>query len=188
MQIFYALSRISDDGETGVWKENWQTAKIASGNFGTFAVFIQEFKEAFTSITSVDDTMKKLKSLRMGSNSADEHTGKFNLLIDKAGMANAGAPVLIDFYQSSLAPWLIQLIYQGIVPTTLDDWKKKAILLDHNKWLAQSYIGGRSMYTPQKKKKAIYKFNHYAPSSSRDDDAIDVDRLAVTIQKLSFPE
>ena len=44
------------------------------------------------------------------------------------------------------------------------------------------------MYTPQKKKKAIYKFNRYASSSSRDDDAMDVDRLAVAIQKLSFPE
>jgi len=34
----------------------------------------------------------------MESNTADEHTGKFNLLIDKAGIANVGAPVLIDFY------------------------------------------------------------------------------------------
>jgi len=42
--------------------------------------------------------MRKLKGLKMGSNTADEHTGKFNLLIDKAGMANAGALVFIDFY------------------------------------------------------------------------------------------
>jgi len=98
LQIFYALSRILDGGETGVWKENWQTAKIAGGNFGTFAAFIQEFREALSSVTSADNAMRKLKSLRMESNSADEHTGKFNLLIDKAGMANAGAPVLIDFY------------------------------------------------------------------------------------------
>jgi len=111
LKIFYALSRISDDGETGVWKENWQTAKIAAGNFGMLAAFLQEFKEAFTSVTSVDDAMRKLEGLRMESNSADEHTGKFNLLINKAGMANTGAAVSIDFYQSSLAPWLIQLIY-----------------------------------------------------------------------------
>ena len=44
------------------------------------------------------------------------------------------------------------------------------------------------MYIPQKKKKAIYKFNCYTPGFSRDDDVMDVDRLSVTIQKLSFPE
>src|SRR6266508_2178491 len=104
LQIFYILSRISGDRETGIWKENWQTVKMVVNAYGTFNAFCDKFKAAFTSVTSTDDAMRKLKGLKMGSNTADEHTGKFNLLIDKAGMANVGAPVLIDFYRSSLAP------------------------------------------------------------------------------------
>ena len=133
--------------------------------------------------------MRKLKRLKMGSTSADEHTGKFNLLVDQAEMANAGAAILIDFYRSSLADWLIDRIYQGTVPVTLEDWKTKAIQLDYNRRLAQSYTSGGRSNAPQKKKKAVYKFNRYTPQSSkRDDDAMDVDRLAVAIQRLPLPD
>ena len=72
----------------------------------------------------------------MGATSADEHTANFELLVDKAELATAGDAILIDFYRSSLAPWLIERIYQGDVPTTLQEWKERAILLDHNKRLA----------------------------------------------------
>ena len=41
LKIFYALSRISDEGETGIWKENWQTAKMNANNFGLLAGFLQ---------------------------------------------------------------------------------------------------------------------------------------------------
>jgi len=61
LQIFYALSRISDNGETKIWKENWQTTKMAPNAYRTFTAFCNEFKNAFTSVTSMDDAMRKLK-------------------------------------------------------------------------------------------------------------------------------
>ena len=55
----------------------------------------------------------------MGATLADEHTANFELLVDKAELAMAGDAILINFYRSSLAPWLIERIYQGDVPNML---------------------------------------------------------------------
>ena len=120
---------------------------------------------------------------------------QFELLVDQAGLATASAEILIDFYQSSLSPWLIERIYQGEVPTTLAAWKTRAILLDNNKRLAQAFTGtggksfGGNKFQGQGNKKKKFVFRRYPqPSNRQDDDAMDVDRLAVQIQRLSFED
>ena len=125
----------------------------------------------------------------MGATSADEHTANFELLVDKAELATAGNAILIDFYRSSLAPWLIERIYQGDVPDTLQEWKERAILLDHNKRLAAAFTGGGHSGGHAKGKKKKFNFRRYPQAStSKDPDAMDVDRLAVEIQRLSYEE
>jgi len=133
-QVLFALSRVSDEGAVGVWKENWLNTHTGGANpgYGNLAQFFLEFAAAFTATTSTQEAMRKIKALKMGGRSTDEHTAQFELLVDQAGLATAGDAILIDFYRSSLAPWLIEHIYQGEVPTTLAEWKTRAILLDHN--------------------------------------------------------
>jgi len=69
----------------------------------------------------------------MGKSSVDEHTTQFELLVNQAGLATAGDPILINYYRTLLAPWLVERIYQGDVLTTLVNWKTHVILLDYNK-------------------------------------------------------
>ncbi len=190
-QVLFALSRVMDEGPAGVWKENWINSH--QQNYGNLIQFFADITAAFVATTSVQEAMRKLKNLKMGGNSVDEHTAQFELLVDQAGLATAGDPILIDYYRTSLASWLVERIYQGDVPTTLVNWKARAILLDHNKRLAASFTGGGrpsgSGYQGNKKKK--FTFRRYPQQSSnqkKDDDAMDVDRLAVEIQRLSFKE
>jgi len=149
-QVLFALSRISDEGNAGVWKENWistvDTVQNRRNNpqqgYGTLANLFAELTAAFTTTTSVQEAMHKVKSLKMGTSSANEHTAQFKSLVNRADLATTGEAILIDFYHASLAPWLIERIYQGEVPNTLAQWKARAILLDHNKQLAVSFTGG----------------------------------------------
>ena len=138
--MLFALSRVADEGPAGVWKENWINSH--QQNYGNLVQFFADITAAFVATTSVQEAMRKLKNLKMGGNSVDEHTAQFELLVDQAGLATTGDPILIDYYRTSLAPWLVERIYQGDVPTTLVNWKARAILLDHNKRLAASFTGG----------------------------------------------
>lgn len=124
---------------------------------GTLRQFYIDITTAFTATTSVQEAMRKMKSLKMGNMSANEHTAQFKLLVDRADLAQAGDAILINFYRSSLSPWLVECIYQGEVPTTLQEWKTRAILLNHNKRLAASFTGGgRSGGSGGKKKKFTF--------------------------------
>ena len=138
-QVLFALSCISNKGPAGVWKENWISTH--QQGYRTLVQFFQDITAAFTATTSVQETMCKLKTLKMGGMSVDKHTAQFELLVKKAGLATTGNLILIDFYQLSLTPWLIERIYQGVVPTMLQEWKAHAILLDHNKRLAAVFTG-----------------------------------------------
>ena len=149
-QVLFALSHISDDSNAGVWKENWLASVNAAQNraqnpqngYGTLQQLFMDIMAAFTTTTLVQEALRKLKSLKMGATSADEHMANYELLVDKAELAMAGDAILIDFYRSSLAPWLIERIYQSDVPNMLQEWKEHAILLDHNKRLATAFTGG----------------------------------------------
>ena len=196
-QVLFALSRISDNGNAGVWKENWLASVNAAQNcaqnlqngYGTLQQLFTDIMAAFTTTTSVQEALRKLKSLKMGATSADEHTAIYELLVNKAELATAGDAILIDFYRSSLAPWLIERIYQGDVPNTLQEWKERAILLDYNKCLAAAFTGGGHSGGHAKGKKKKFNFRQYPQAStSKDPDTMDVDRLAVEIQCLSYEE
>ena len=105
-QVLFALSRISDDGNTGVWKENWlasvnvaqNRAQNPQAGYGTLQQLFTDITAAFTMTTSVQEALRKLKSFKMGAMSANKHTANFELLVDKAELATAGDAILIDFY------------------------------------------------------------------------------------------
>ncbi len=161
--------------------------------YGTLANLFAKLMAAFTVTTSVQEAMHKVKSLKMGNSSANEHTAQFELLVDQADLATAGEAILINFYHALLAPWLIERIYQGEVPNMLAQWKARAILLDHNKRLAASFTGGGQSgggfnSRGGKKKFTFRRYPEASSSKVRDDDAMDMDRLAVEIQCLSFEE
>jgi len=90
-QVLFALSRVSDEGAVGVWKENWLNAHTGGANpgYGNLAQFFLEFAAAFTATTSTQEAMRKIKALKMGGRSTDEHTAQFELLVDQAGLATA---------------------------------------------------------------------------------------------------
>jgi len=67
-QVLFALSRVSDEGAVGVWKENWLNAHTGGTNpgYSNLAQFFLEFAAAFTATTSTQEAMRKIKALKMG--------------------------------------------------------------------------------------------------------------------------
>ena len=124
-----------------MWKENWLALVNIVQNqvqnpqvgYGTLQGLFADITAAFTMTTLVQEALQKLKSLKMGMTSANEHTANYELLVDKVELATAGDAILINFYQSSHTPWLMEQIYQGDVSNTLQEWKECVILLNYNK-------------------------------------------------------
>ena len=64
-QVLFALSRISDDGNAGVWKENWLASVNAAQNraqnpqngSGTLQQLFMDITAAFTTTTSVQEAL-----------------------------------------------------------------------------------------------------------------------------------
>src|SRR5438445_7771032 len=84
-QVLFALSCIVDEGPAGTWKENWISPHQQEG-YGNLIQFFTNITAAFVATTSVQEAMHKLKNLRMGGNSVDEHTAQL-LLVNQASLA-----------------------------------------------------------------------------------------------------
>src|SRR6266571_2170349 len=88
-QVLFALSRVADEGPTGTWKENWIMSHQQQG-YGNLTQFFADITATFVATTSVQEAMHKLKNLKMGGCSVDEHTTQFELLVNQASLATTG--------------------------------------------------------------------------------------------------
>jgi len=184
-KIAFVLSLL-DSGEPAMWKEQF-VKSIMDGDeidFPMYEEFLAAFKKAFKDVDQVNEALNNLGRLRQGNKGAEEHTTTFRLLVGKAGISSERNPnhqVLIDLYQRSLKPKLIeQIMSMENIPKTVEEWYEKAILFDNN-WRRLMTAMGR---TPRNDQNFGQNRNYQNQSRNRDPNAMDIDAMSPEHQKL----
>jgi len=146
--------------------------------------FLTAFKKAFRDVDQVNEALNDLGRLRQGNKGAEEHTMTFRLLVGKAGISSTRNPnhrVLIDLYQKSLKPKLVERIMSmENIPETIEEWCEKAILFDNNWWRLMTTMG----CTPQNDQNSGQNRNYQNQSQNRDSNAMDINAMSPEHQKL----
>ena len=107
-------------------------------------------KEAFQPYDAPGDTLKEMKTLRMGNNSIEEHNAHFKMIVTKSGL-DATSPVVIDYYPETFnIPLQRRILSLENPPKTLKDWYDWAAQLDNN-WRRMQRILGRSQESNDRK-------------------------------------
>ena len=136
-KIAFVLSLL-ESGEPAMWKEQFIRSCMDGDDIGfpMYEEFMTAFKNAFRNVDQVNEALSDLGRLRQGDKAAEEHMTTFRLLVGKAGISSERNPnhrVLIDLYQKSLKPKLVERIMtMERIPETIDEWYEKAILFDNN--------------------------------------------------------
>ena len=137
------------DKEALQWKELYLELLTdpTTGNivFPTYTKFLDDLKEAFKAADRTGEAMNKLTNLRQGNKMAEEIATEFRLLAGQAGLektTHSDNLHLIGLFRNTLRPALSQRILFGeTVPTTFEDWVKKAIQYDTNYRMAMALTG-----------------------------------------------
>jgi len=175
-----------DSGEPAMWKEQFIKSAMDGDeiDFPMYEEFLQLFKNAFKDVDQVNEAMNDLGQLRQGNKTAEEHTTTFRLLVGKAGISSANNPnhrVLIDLYQKSLKPKLVERIMSmERIPETIEEWCDKAILFDNNWRRLMTTLGRNPRFNQNNGQNRTYQNS----SRTKDPNAMDIDAMSPEHQKL----
>jgi len=175
-----------DSGEPAMWKEQFIKSAMDGDeiDFPMYEEFLQLFKNAFKDVDQVNEAMNDLGRLRQGDKTAEEHTTTFRLLVGKAGISSATNPnhrVLIDLYQKSLKPKLVERIMSmERIPETIEEWCEKAILFDNNWRRLMTTLGRNPRFNQNNGQNRTYQNS----SRTKDPNAMDIDAMSPEHQKL----
>ena len=77
-KIAFILS-FMDEGDALSWKEQFLEEAMSTfpHNYGTWADFERDLREAFQPFDAPGDALEEIKNLQMGSNSIEDHNAKF---------------------------------------------------------------------------------------------------------------
>ena len=182
-RIAFMLSYMTDK-EALQWKELYLELLTDSttGNivFPTYTKFLNDLKEAFKAADRTGEAMNKLTNLRQGNKTAEEIATEFRLLAGQAGLektTHSDNLHLIGLFRNTLRPALSRRILFGeTVPTTFEDWVKKAIQYDTNYRMAMALTGqtNRAGGSAQRNR-------GWAPRNveTKDPNAMDIDGMSV---------
>ena len=148
---------------------------------GMYKSFIEEIEKDFSPYDAPKDTIYKMKELRLGKSSIEEHVSKFKMLVTKSRLAKKDT-VAEYFRETLLIQLQTKIMSLHTPPTTLDEWYKWAIQLQNNFMRMQSAInrtrGNHAAPTTNNKKtdnKGPRRFYFY--HSHKDPNAMDVDAM-----------
>jgi hypothetical protein len=148
--------------------------------FPLFEDFIDELNAAFEPVDAVGDAMKKLRTLKQGTRSAEELVTEFNLFCSKAGITQSGDTTLINLFQPGLNKPLLEKILDGeTVPMTIAGWKAKAIQLDNNYRRKMAILGKTRDNRGQQTTNTGRRFYRPNNQQTKDPNAMDVDALSI---------
>ena len=122
-KIATALALIKGE-DASIWAET-QLEAIQEGVPGaivTWSEFLKEFKGHFGDTTPTETAVRKLKTLNMGSKTAEQFNTSFNNL---KTATKWNEPALLDRYKMGLTEDLCHAIYQcDPIPRNLKDWQE----------------------------------------------------------------
>jgi Ty3 transposon capsid-like protein/Zinc knuckle len=132
-RIGYALSFMKE-GEADSWKGQFLTkVKTTSDyDFGTWEQFQTDLTKVFKPYDAPGEALEKITTLKMGTNSIEDHIAKYRVLLSKAGI-DVTQPTAIDYFQKSLpVPLQKELMRLPTPPKDLKEWYEWAMRLDSN--------------------------------------------------------
>lgn len=181
-KIAYVLSYMTE-GDAESWKEEFLEEKAkAPGplDLGTYKDFITEITKAFKPYDAEGDALEKIKAIRMGSNSAEDHVAQFKMLVTKAKLDTTSAMLIDAFRETLKIPLQRQILSMEKPPTTLTEWYEATIKLDNRYRRIQRIIGRAN---PDQGKNDREKKKEEEPKrrwtfAKKDPNAMDVDFLS----------
>ena len=187
-KIAFALSYMTK-GAAQTWAVTFRQRAIsrATISMGTFEDFVKEFKTAFEHHDAVGNAISWLAHKRMTSRSNGTFEPPLTMYI--AGFQNHVAQsgitdhnVLIGFFSAGIPSGLMKSIYSmETVPTTIDDWYKKALTLQTH------YERAREVEQRRRNPAGTYQpFATTSTTTARDPNAMEVD--AIKVAKLTKEE
>jgi hypothetical protein len=128
-RILYALSWMQG-GSAGDWAANHTRSMLENNQqpFATWAEFRTRFEAAFGDSDRPAQARQRLHDLKMVRGvTAEEYTAAFEAVADRSGFNDQA---LMDAYERGLQRGIVEKIHLDVLPTTLQDWKNKAIRID----------------------------------------------------------
>jgi Ty3 transposon capsid-like protein/Zinc knuckle len=177
-RIGYALSFMKE-GEADSWKGQFLTkiGTTSGYDFGTWEQFQTDLTKAFKPYDAPGQALEKITTLKMGTNSIEDHIAKYRVLLSKAGIDTA-QPTAIDYFRKSLpVPLQKELMRLPTPPKDLKEWYEWAIRLDSNYRKLLRAFGKK----PEGNNKTEPRKTWHFQKREKDPNAMDID--AFTLEK-----
>ena len=165
-----------------MWKEQFLSSKqTAEGlKLGTRDGFLKELKKAFEEVDAPGNALWKIKTMKQGSKTAEDHVNEFKLFAKSAGLdISQGKDIAArDYFSETLnRPLRRKILEDQNPPTTLEEWYSKAIKYDTQYRRNQNIFGrDRGSRNEGRPKARGWTFHQ---TSNRDPNAMDIDALTV---------
>ena len=123
-------------------------------NNGTFVApavtqFLGNLRDSFKEVDKEALSLHRLKRLKQGNRTVEEHNTEFKLLVGRSGITEP--QTLIPLYRRSISSKIVErIISHDPVPATLQGWMEKAVNLDKN-WRIAMGILDKPRYGHSKK-------------------------------------
>jgi hypothetical protein len=177
-KITFVLSFVNE-GDAASWKEEFLEEKAKQEgpiDLGTYKDFVKTFKEAFQPFDAPGDALEEIKTIRMGTNSAEDHVAQFKMLVTKANLKESS--MLIDAFRETLKiPLQRQILNLETAPADLKGWYDAAIKLDNKYRRIQRIIGRSNDQKNDKGKKTEEPKRRWNFQTKKDPNAMDIDVL-----------
>jgi len=181
-KIAFVLSYMTEK-EAAAWKEQIIN-QYTHGNYLALPSWIH-FKvilnDSFEPKDRHGDALHKLRQMKQGNKTAEEHVTSFKLLLHEAGLVTAPEHDKIERFSETLSDALaLRILNSENPPNTIQGWYDTAIKFDNNWRRTQNFRNrfqskGTKPTTDNTPKKT---FGSYRPSTpARDPNAMDVDTL-----------
>ena len=146
---------------------------------GTYQELIDLIVKGFSPYDASKDAMYKIKELKMGNTTIEEHVAKFKMLVTKLKLTKND--VVVEYFRETLPISLQRNIMSlSTPPTDLDGWYEWAIKLQNNFVRMKSAIsktqnqGGNTTSNMNKKMNEKGPRRFYFNLSQKDPNAMDV--------------
>ena len=186
-KIAFALSYMMK-GAAQTWAATFRQRAISGAtiSMGTFEDFVKEFKTAFEHHDAVGNAISLLAHKRMISRNngtfeppLTTYIAGFQNHVTQSGITDHN--VLIGFFSAGIPSGLMKSIYSmETVPTTIDDWYRKALTFQTH------YEQAREVEQRRPNPAGTYRPFAATPTTTRDPNAMEVD--AIKVAKLTKEE
>ena len=178
-KIGFLLSLLQE-GDVANWKEQWLDANLANLSTIKWSDFLTDFTNAFKETDSAGNALWRIKHLKQGNRTAEDHVNEFKILVSAAGLdttQNKDIAVRDYFADTLNRPLLKRILEDPKTPTDIAGWYEMAIKYD-NQYRRNRDIFGRDTARVRNKPAPRRTWN-WNTSSARDPNAMDIDALTI---------